>query len=37
MRYFSDGNPVLGVGYEEPVASSKIGRVPPGGYSSGLW
>ncbi|XP_045467103.1 microtubule-associated protein Jupiter-like [Harmonia axyridis] len=32
-----DGNPVLGVGYDEPVVVSNVGRVPPGGFSSGLW
>lgn len=33
-----DGNPVTGVGYEEsPAAHSPSGRVPPGGYSKGLW
>ncbi|KAL3278460.1 hypothetical protein HHI36_013781 [Cryptolaemus montrouzieri] len=32
-----DGNPVLGLGYEEPIAANNTGRVPPGGFSSGLW
>ncbi|XP_044756869.1 uncharacterized protein LOC123315287 [Coccinella septempunctata] len=32
-----DGNPVLGLGYDEPVVANNTGRVPPGGFSSGLW
>lgn len=32
-----DGNPVTGEGYKAPVAAANRSRVPPGGYSSGLW
>ncbi|KAL1505294.1 hypothetical protein ABEB36_004889 [Hypothenemus hampei] len=33
-----DGNPILGVGYEDATASaSPQHRIPPGGYSHKLW
>ncbi|XP_034249260.1 uncharacterized protein LOC117650078 isoform X3 [Thrips palmi] len=32
-----DGNPVTGEGYKAPAAAANRSRVPPGGYSSGLW
>ncbi|KAK9887617.1 hypothetical protein WA026_023576 [Henosepilachna vigintioctopunctata] len=32
-----DGNPLLGIGYDEPVIPNNTGRVPPGGFSNGLW
>ncbi|KAF2905547.1 hypothetical protein ILUMI_00632 [Ignelater luminosus] len=35
-----DGNPLLGTGYETPAnatPSGSSGRIPPGGYSKGLW
>ncbi|XP_018332385.1 uncharacterized protein LOC108741908 [Agrilus planipennis] len=31
-----DGNPLLGTGYEDPVRRSET-RVPPGGFSQGIW
>lgn len=36
--FFIDGNPVLGLGYDggSTVTPSST-RVPPGGYSKGLW
>lgn len=38
FSFFADGNPVLGLGYDtgNNVTSSTT-RVPPGGYSKGLW
>ncbi|XP_017776228.1 PREDICTED: uncharacterized protein LOC108562416 [Nicrophorus vespilloides] len=32
----SDGNPVLGVGYDKKISNSTT-RIPPGGFSHGLW
>lgn len=34
-----DGNPVLGIGYgnDEDNSQSTNKRIPPGGYSKGLW
>lgn len=35
----NEGNPVTGEGYAKPAAATAPARnrVPPGGYSSGLW
>lgn len=38
--FVADGNPLLGTGYETPpnaTPSGSSGRIPPGGYSKGLW
>lgn len=31
-----DGNPLLGEGYKDDTIT-KPGKIPPGGYSTGLW
>ncbi|GLV43762.1 jupiter [Carabus blaptoides fortunei] len=31
-----DGNPLLGEGYKN-ASNTKSGKIPPGGYSTGLW
>lgn len=35
-NFYLDGNPVLGLGYAIDETPSTH-RVPPGGYSKGLW
>lgn len=34
---FTDGNPLLGLGYDEVAKVTSTHRIPPGGYSHKLW
>ncbi|GJQ69196.1 hypothetical protein Trydic_g6347 [Trypoxylus dichotomus] len=36
-RRRADGNPLLGEGYETKSVTPSCTRIPPGGYSQGLW